>query len=159
MKIVAIVCAFVAFAAADATAQMSQEEVGVLQNLYGMEKRAIYQKVMELSPSDSVAFWPIYDQFEVDRKDLGQRRVQLMQKFVGKYPAISAQELDEIIEGLMDIREELNELEEDTYEEMKEKASTMTAAKFIQIESFLNTMISAELAVEMPFIGAFHEKK
>lgn len=159
MKIIAIVCAFLAFSAADVAAQMTQEEVGILQNLYGMEKRAIYKKVMELTPSDSVAFWPIYDAFEIERKDLGQRRVQLLQKFVSKYPAISAEELDEIIEGLIEIREELLDLETDAYEDLKEKTSTMTAAKFIQIESFLNTMISAELAVEMPFIGAFHEKK
>jgi len=159
MKIIAIVCAFFAFAAADTAAQMTQEEVGIVQNLYGMEKRAIYQKVMELTPSDSVAFWPIYDEFELERKNLGQRRVQLMQKFVSKYPAISAEELDEIVEGLIEVRAELLDLETDAYEEMKEKTSTMTAAKFIQIESFLNTMISAELAQEMPFIGAFHEKK
>jgi len=144
---------------ATASAQMNQEEVGILQNLYGMEKRAIYQQVMDLTPSDSVAFWPIYDEFELDRKDLGLRRVQLLQKFVSKYPAISAEELNEIVEGLIDIREDLLELEVDAYEELKEKTSTITAAKFIQIEDFLNTMISAELAVRMPFIGEFHELK
>ena len=109
-----------------------------------------------LSNEESAAFWPIYDAYEVARKELGKRRIELLEKFVSKYPAISAEELDEIVDESFDIHEELIDLEQDTYDELKDKASVMTAAKFVQIEGFLNTVIQAELQVRLPFIGEFH---
>ena len=159
MKIIACIVAFLAFGTADAAAQISQEEIAIIQNLYGMEKRTIYMKVMDLSPGDSVSFWPLYNEYEDDRKDLGTRRIKNMERFTGKYPAISAEELDEIAEEAIDIAEGFLEIQEDYYEKMKEATSTMTAAKFLQLESFLNSVIQSELAVRMPFIGEFHEVK
>jgi ASC-1-like (ASCH) protein len=139
----------------EAFAQLSQEEVAIVQNLYGMEKRAIYREVMAMSPMDSVAFWPLYDQFEVKRKDLAKNRIMWMEKLATKYPNISNEEIDEIVEESHEIAEELLELEKDFYDKIKEKASAAVAAKFYQIERFLNTAISLELGSRLPFIGEF----
>ena len=158
MKALLVLLTLLAFGAGDVVAQMSQEEVAIIQNVYGMEKRQIYREVMELTPSDSVAFWPIYDQYEMDRQELGKRRIHLMETFVSKYPAISAEEIDDIVNESVDIHEELIDLEKDAYDDIKDAASVMTAAKFIQIEGFLNTVVQAALSVKLPFIGEFHMK-
>ena len=158
MKVLLILLTMIAFGAGDVAAQMSQEEVAIIQNVYGMEKREIYREVMDMSPGDSVAFWPIYDQYEMDRQALGKRRIHLMEQFVAKYPAITAEEIDEIVEESADLKEDLNELTKDAYDDIKDAASVMTAAKFYQIEGFLNTVVQAALAVKLPFIGEFHMK-
>ena len=156
-RIIIILATFVA-GFAGLSAQISQEEVSIVQNLYGMEKRTIYMQVMDLTPTDSLSFWPLYDKFEMERKELGMRRVRLMQQLTSKYPNISNEEIDEIVEESHEIAEEMLSLEKDFYDEIKEVTSVAVAAKFYQIERFLNTAISMKLAENLPFIGEFNIK-
>lgn len=134
------------------------EEINIIQNLYGMEKRSLFIMAMDLSPSDSVSFWPIYDKYEEKRKDIGKERIEWLKKFADKYPAVSAEELDEIVEEASDLNEEFHDLLMDTYKTLRKNTSSMVAAKFYQIESFLNTAIVGELQSRLPFIGEFSVK-
>ncbi|RPI66612.1 MAG: hypothetical protein EHM43_11125 [Ignavibacteriae bacterium] len=134
------------------------EEINIIQNLYGMEKRSLFIMAMDLSPSDSVSFWPIYDKYEEKRKNIGKERIEWLKKFADKYPAVSSEELDEIVEEASDLNEEFHDLLMDTYKTMRKNTSSMVAAKFYQIESFLNTAINSELQSRLPFIGEFSVK-
>lgn len=158
MKTLFVAVAAVLCLSVDAMAQTT-EEINIIQNLYGMEKRSLYMQAMDLSPSDSVSFWPIYDKFEEKRKDIGKERIEWIKKLADKYPAISSEELDEIIEEASDLNGEFHDLLFDTYKDLRKKTSSMVAAKFYQIESFLNTAILAELQSKLPFIGEFSVKK
>lgn len=142
---------------ADVAAQ-STEEINIIQNLYGMEKRSLFIMAMDLSPSDSVSFWPIYDKYENKRKEIGKERIEWIKKLADKYPAVSSEELDEIIEEASDLNEDFHDLLMDSYKDIRKNTSSMVAAKFYQIETFLNTAILAELQSRLPFIGEFSVK-
>lgn len=137
-------------------AQISQEEVAVVQNLFGMEKRAVYAKIMKLSSADSVSFWPLYDAYEVKRKDLGKKKIELAQAFVNKYPNISHAEIDELVEKIDDVNEDLRELIKDYYEDIRDKSSAQTGAMFYQMEQYIMNVVSASLSDSLPFIGEFN---
>ncbi len=136
-------------------AQLSQEEVAIVQNLFGMEKRAIYTKIMKLSAADSVSFWPLYDDYEVRRKNLGKTKLELAQRFVSKYPNISHDEIDEMVNDIDDINAELNELVKDFYDKIKDKSSAQTAAMFYQMEHYIMNVVNSDLNDALPFIGEF----
>lgn len=141
----------------DAMAQTT-EEINIIQNLYGMEKRSLFIMAMDLSPSDSVSFWPIYDKYEEKRKEIGKERIEFLKQFVSKYPAVSSEELDEIVEESASLQEDFHDLLMDTYKDLRKATSSMVAAKFYQIEAFLHTAINAELQSKLPFIGEFSVK-
>jgi len=153
------VCLAFAFIAVLDVAAQSTEEVAVIQNLWGMEKRELYHKAMTLSASDSVAFWPLYDKYEDERKELGRKRIELIKQFVSKYPAISNEEVDEVVNGAIDMNEEFADLLSDYYDKVKKATSAMTAATFYQIEAYIHNEIQSEIQSRLPFIGQFEMKK
>ena len=54
--------------------QGSQDELQLMQSLYGMDKRDIVSEFIELNDSQEQEFWFLYDEYEVKRKDIGKGR-------------------------------------------------------------------------------------
>ena len=140
-------------------AAQTNEEVAIIQNLWGMEKRALFVAAMKLNSTDSAAFWPVYDKYEMERKDLGNKRIEIIKAFVSKYPAISNEEVDETVSAAIDINKEFDELLADYYDKVKDATNAMTAATFYQIEAYLQNEIQSEIQSRLPFIGTFEAKK
>lgn len=152
---ISLVLTFIFLATPLVQAQLSQEEVAMMQNLFGMEKRGIYTKVMKLSAADSVSFWPLYDEYEVKRKDLGKQRIDLTKAFVAKYPNISHDEINDLIEDIDDVNEDLNELIKDYYDNIRKKTSAQTAAMFYQMEQYIKQATFVSMYHDLPMLGEF----
>lgn len=135
-----------------ASAQMTTEEASVVSGIYGKEKRTVYLETMNLQPNDSVAFWPLYNDFEDDRKDLGKTRIAILQRFAASYPAISNDDIHELVDDLIDTEDDINELRADYYSKIKDVTSAMVAAKFFIMESLLETQIQSALRTKIPFV-------
>jgi len=56
-------------------AQTTQDEVQLMQSLYGMEKRDIIGEFIELNESQEEEFWKIYDEYELKRQEIGKERI------------------------------------------------------------------------------------
>ncbi len=137
-------------------AQFNQEEVAIVQSLFGMEKRSIYNKIMKLSAADSVGFWPLYDKYESKRKDLAKENVKLLQKFVSKFPNITHDEIHCMVEDIDDVNSDLRELIYDYYKDIRKATSTQTAAMFYQMESYILNAINIDVIQMLPFVGEFN---
>ena len=68
--IVAFLCLNISFAQDALT-----EEIEIVQNLFGAEKRTIIEENINLDGVDSAAFWKIYDAYEIERKEIGKQKL------------------------------------------------------------------------------------
>lgn len=134
-------------------AQLSTEEIAIVQNLFGLEKRQIIAQTIKMTPSDSVGFWPLYEKYETDRKDMGKTRITLIQSFVSKYPALSNEELNDLMEDALELEADQHDLMESYYSKIKKAASPMVAAQWLQIESYINVSVKLAIQEKLPFIG------
>ena len=53
---------FIAFFTLSTFAQSSQDEIQLMQSLYGMEKRDIVAEFVEISEAQATEFWALYDE-------------------------------------------------------------------------------------------------
>ena len=51
-------------------AQNNQDELQLMQSLYGMDKRDIVEEFVEVSEEQNADFWRLYDEYEIKRKEL-----------------------------------------------------------------------------------------
>ncbi len=153
MRILVLSCMILVGSALTSYAQLSTEEIAIVQNLFGMEKRSIITQVVKMTPSDSVGFWPLYEKYESDRKDIGKQRITLIQTFVSKYPALSNEELDDLMEDALEIDADQHDLMESYYNKIKKASSPMVAAQWLQIESYINVSVKLAIQEKLPFIG------
>src|SRR6187401_2586185 len=84
-----------------AFAQSNKEDVELIQSLYGKEKKAIVAEFIKLEGAQKDAFWKLYDEYETKRKELGQKRVALLERYAKNYSTLDDATTDSIIKEMM----------------------------------------------------------
>lgn len=155
-----IVFFIVAFASFSTYAQSSyKEDVEVLQSIYGKSKSDLVKQYMNLSDTQAVAFTKVYDNYETERKVLGQTKFQLINDYAVNYATLTDAKADELAKGTLKNHLAYEKLYSKTYGQVKKAVGAINAAKFIQLEVYLQTIIRAEILESIPFIGELDKTK
>ena len=136
-----------------------KEDVDVLQSIYGKSKSDLVKQYMNLSDSESAAFTKVYDTYETERKALGQTKFQLLNDYAANYATLTDAKADELAKGTLKNHIAYEKLYEKTYNEAKKAIGAINAAKFIQLEVYLQTIIKSEILEAIPFIGELDKSK
>ena len=153
-----ILAAIIAIFAFAANAQSNTEEIYLMQSVYGMQKKDLVAKHMKLEADQADLFWQIYDEYEVARKEIGLKRVKNIELYAEKYGNLTNEDADVLIKASIEIQSDFIKLWQKTYKKMAKSINSVTAAQFIQAESFFENMVRQELSMEIPFIGEFETK-
>jgi hypothetical protein len=136
-----------------------KEDVEVLQSVYGKSKSDLVKQYMNLSDTQSAAFTKVYDNYETERKALGQAKFQLINDYAVNYETLTDAKADELAKGTLKNHIAYEKLYSKTYGQAKKAIGAINAAKFIQLEVYLQTVIRAEILESIPFIGELDKSK
>jgi hypothetical protein len=138
-------------------AQSNKEEVDFYQSLFGMEKKAIVAGFVKVDDASSEAFWTLYDQYESERKALGQKRIELLQKYVESYDQMSDEKIDELVAEMIKLKSSTDKLINTYYKKVKTASGSRAAAQFFQIENYFVSAIRLSIYESIPFIGELED--
>ena len=128
-------------------------EVEMFQSFFKVEKKALLMDYLQLTNEEAQAFWPIYEAYEAERGELGNRRIALIKKYAEEWKTLTPEQADELAKESFAIINTRNKLQQKYYKKMKKAVGALRAAQFVQFERFVQTMIDAELNNNMPLIG------
>ena len=152
MKIFLLVAGFIILTFC-VNAQTDTEEITMVQSIYGMEKRELIAKHMKLNASQAQQFWQLYDEYEIQRKEIGQKRKDNIISYADKYDQLTNDEADKLIKTSFEVNLSFIQLWEVTYKKMAKSMTPVIAAQFIQAEMFIENMVRQELSLDIPLIG------
>jgi hypothetical protein len=136
------------------TVYSQRTEAEMLQNIYGMEKKAILNEFVKFSSDESQnTFWELYNTYEEKRKVLGNERVQLLDRYVREYLNMPESEMELLLDEVTTMNSDYVKLLNSYVKKIKKKVGVKQAAQFYQIENYLNNAINTSIAEEIPFIG------
>jgi len=147
-----VMLALFAIGTISSNAQQTKDEIAILQSAYGMQKRDLVAKFMDVSEAQSATFWSLYEEYEVARKAIGTKRANNILEYAKNYETISDENVQNMVKVSMEVNKEFNALWEKTYKKMAKTLGAKTAAKFYQLEMYLETMIRTELSESIPMI-------
>jgi len=151
---------FVSFFLHDAFAQSSTEdEIQIVQGAWGKQKRELVSIAMDLSAKDSARFWPIYAKYETARKKLGRERLIILNDYVESYETLSNTKADQLVNRLFKNDADNARLLQQYYNSMKTALNALQAAKFLHVESFLQSYIKIHVQANLPYIGELDKMK
>lgn len=130
-------------------AQNNQDELQLMQSLYGMDKRDIVEEFVEVSEEQNADFWRLYDEYEIKRKELGKKRYELIQKYVNEYGEVNAADADNFMKMAIQLRIKMDNLRDSYYKKIKTRTSAVVGMQFYQIERYLSDLIRIELLEEI----------
>ena len=136
--------------------QSNTEEIDLYQSIFGMEKKQAVTEILQLGNDDP--FWVIYDEYEKERKELGRKRVDLLNNYADNYLTLTDEKTNELIEQMMSQRKQLDKIINSYYKKIKKESGAKVAAQFYQFEYYILVAIRMAIMEEIPFIGEFEEK-
>ncbi len=134
-----------------AFSQVQQEEIDYYQSIFGMEKKGVVASFLKLDETDS--FWKIYDAYEKERKDIGQKQINLLLDYAKNYETLTDDKTDDLVKESMRIRKSSSSLIAKYYKKVKKEKGSKIAAQFYQIENYFVIAIRAQLYSDVPLIG------
>lgn len=134
-------------------AQSNKEEVDLVQSIFGMEKKAMVAEFIKVEGPMKDAFWTTYDAYEVERKELGKKRIDLLNKYAANYGTMDDATTDKIVSETIALQSQNDKLIATYYKKVKKNCGSKTAAQFYQIESYLLSEIRAAIMENIPLIG------
>lgn len=153
MKKLILLSGLFLFAIAAVFGQTNKEEIELYQSVFGMEKKAAVSEFIKLEGEQATAFWALYDEYETARKVNGQKRINLMSKYVDSYLDLDDTKTDELVAESIKINNEQSKLIQKYYKSMKKVAGSKAAAQFLQLENYFQSVIRITLMEGIPFIG------
>jgi hypothetical protein len=135
------------------SAVYAQDEIDQFQKEWGKEKKDLVRMAMELSPTDSVKFWPLYDKYEKERQKLGKDRIKTFSDYADNLDKLTNTKADELINRLFVNDAGVAKLRQKYYSSIKTTLNALQAAKFMQIETYFDTAIRSAIQDELPYIG------
>ena len=135
------------------SAQSNKEDVDFVQSIYGKEKKTIVAEFIKLEGSQKDAFWVLYDEYEGKRKELGKKRVSLLEKYATNYATLDDATTNQIINETIALGAATDKLMATYHKKIAKASGAKAAAQFYQLEAYLLSVIRASIFESIPFIG------
>ena len=139
-------------------AQTASDEMQMFQTMFGMAKKEIVSEFVKIDGPKSDAFWKLYDEYESNRKQLGQKRFVVLNNYVKNYTKLTAAETDQIIEDIILLSTSQDKLIARYYNKIKKQISINAAAQFYQIEWYLQSQVRTNILESIPMINELEKK-
>jgi|WetSurMetagenome_2_1015567.scaffolds.fasta_scaffold545359_1 hypothetical protein len=151
-KITLLLSAFMCFSIFS-FAQLQKGDINIIQQYFGIEKAALVQEYMDLTPSQDSAFWPVYNIYEAERMELGKRRIMLIDDYVNNLTTLTDTKATELVKEANAIDVSFKKLQLTYNKKMTKAIGAVKAAQFYQFESYINNVINLGIANNIPFVG------
>ncbi len=133
--------------------QSNKEDILIIQNLFGKEKKAIVEEFIQANPYSNDAFWGLYDAYEIERKDLGIKRINLLENYAEKYETLDDVQTDELMKQIIAQHKAMDKLIVTYHKKIRKEVGAKQAAQFYQLEYYFLNIIRVTIFENIPFIG------
>ncbi|WP_436489489.1 hypothetical protein [Chitinophaga sp. ARDCPP14] len=139
--------------------QAANEDLSVIQTVFGKEKKAVVEQYMQLENSQSNAFWQLYGAYESNRRELSRERLVILNDYAKAY-----NQLDDKTALSLANRTITNDMAYDKFHKRYLKKFTKiiggkNAVKFFQLELYFQNAVRSFILDEVPFIDELEKSK
>jgi len=118
-----------------------------------LKKAAIITEVMEFTPEEDKAFWPIYREYEAEMAKLGDERVALVADYARNFDTLTDAVADTLAKKALDLEGRRQAVKAKCYERVRGALSARTALRFLQVEHQLLLITDLQIAAALPVAG------
>jgi hypothetical protein len=114
------------------------------------EKQAIVTVAMALSQEEGAAFWPIYKEYELDLSRVWDERFAALSDYAENAASLTDVKAKELFAWNLDADKKYLKLRKKYFNKVSKAISPIVAARFGQVENYLNMLISVQIASQVP---------
>lgn len=132
-------------------AQTNAEEIDLIQSAFGMEKKAMVAEFVKVDAAQKDAFWALYDEYETARKDLGKKRIDLLNNYAENYDKLTDELADSWTKEVLSLTKTTDKLLVTYYNKIKKATNAVVALQWWQVEGYILSGIRFSILESVPF--------
>jgi hypothetical protein len=130
----------------------AQEDIDAVREGLRAEKKALVTKNMQLTESEASAFWPIYDEFQVELNALGDRMVKLIETYGVTRNVMSDETAANILGEFMSIQADRVKLQEEYLPQFEKVLPMIKVVRYYQIENKFRVAVDYDITSKIPLV-------
>lgn len=131
--------------------QTDKEDLAILRAVFNKEKKMLVQDYMNFdAPND--AFWKVYDEYETKRADLSMKRLTILTDYADRYNNLTDEQATDLANRIFSNDAAFTSLQKTYFKKVAKVAGARNAAKFLQLENYLQTIVRKATMDNVPFI-------
>lgn len=135
-----------------AFSQDTRSEFQITRAVLDKERKTFVGEQMKLTKDQEMVFWPIYEDYEIDRAKFSGKKWEVFKKYAFGYHTLSAAEAKEYLNDIFRYEKRELRLRSKYSKLMSAKISSPVALRFVQIEEYVETRVKYSILEELPFI-------
>jgi hypothetical protein len=116
-------------------------------------RQEIVQQIMELTPTESEKFWPVYRDYRNEIARVSDQRLELIEKFVNQAATMSDEQSEKLLHQWFSLREQQIGVQKKYAGKFRKLLPGAKVVRFYQTENLLDTIVSANIQASMPVAG------
>jgi len=116
------------------------------------DKKLFIATNMQLTESETKAFWPVYESYQAELGKLRDRELKLIEKFAANYETMSADAAKNLLDESMSIDSDHQKLRQSYLAKFRGVLSDTKVARYYQLESKIDAVLEYELARRIPLV-------
>jgi len=117
-----------------------------------VEKQAIVEQTMELSPMQEEAFWPLYMKYQAATREIDNRMKELIGTYLASYDSLGDRAAKAMMDEFIAIEQDRLKLKKRYMKKFGRVLPPAKTARFFHLENKMEAMKRAELATEIPLV-------
>jgi len=144
--------AFIALMSAPGWAQTDKDYIELERSVLQTERKAVVADAMMFTDDEATVFWPLYNEYNEKVYIVKTERVNIILDYAKNFESISDEKADELMLRSLKVQQNLLKLKMTYYKKFKKILSPSKSVRYFQVESKIDAMVSAELALEIPLV-------
>jgi len=156
-KLVILIAVMVVFAGAGAAENLT-DAIDVVRATYKADRQAVLAETLQLTESESAAFWPIYRSYRTDMDKLGDGLVKLVLEYADVYPNVPEKRAQLMLKEYSALEQKLAG-KRAWY--LKRAGRVLPATKVLrwaQVENRMDLVLRLQIAGSVPLVPAAQSK-
>jgi hypothetical protein len=115
------------------------------------DKMDIITEAMRFNDQESKAFWPVYRKYEADVTKVNDQRLALIKLYSDKFITMTNADAKAVIDQSIEFESRRTDVKRKYAQEFQKAGlSSLTVAKFLQLEHRLDLLVDLKIASELP---------
>jgi hypothetical protein len=131
-------------------AQSATDEDEIIRSALQTEKKAIVAVNMNLTDTESKAFWPVYDEYQKGLRKINEKMATVIVEYAKNYSAMTDNQAAELLKGYLVAEKERLALKKKFVKKFKKVLPMIKVARYYQVENKLETIVRYQLVKEIP---------
>jgi hypothetical protein len=130
----------------------AEADVSILLSAIRANRKALVAINLQLTDEESAKFWPVYDRYQKDINELGDRLVSLIGDYTASFSDMTNDKAMKIVDDYLTIDAERVKVKRSYVEEFARILPGRKVARFYQIENKMDAVLRFDLASTIPVI-------